>query len=395
MKTFEMSSKKTKNGRRKFKVVLHEIFPDSCIDEATEAGTLYNYNGISWIEQYCQNALPTIKDMSIRAEFLNTEKDELCGHGETGIKDGMPVYENAEVVGHFTNGFIDTIKDENGDDIRVCIGEGFFDEMCYPNFVAKLEEDIANDNAPFGSIEIYKPENRDGIEYLYGYKSKGRIPTNFIYSGYALLGERPADYTAKIVELNSKEESSEMTEMEVKSIVTQAVGEMSTHTVEINKCKEECETKIAEANELAATATAEKDEALANSAKIQEALDDAKKELSETYEKLDNLYRELEELKEELAKAKAAERINELNSAIADFSDEEKSYAQTEIDAFNAEPITAEINSVVNKIWEGIGKKAKEVEAKVISEKNSARTDIEDIFGEVISDTVAEDTNIF
>ena len=50
----------------------------------------------------------------------------------------------------------------------------------------------------------------------------------------------------------------------------------------------------------------------------------------------------------------------------------------------------------MNKIWEGIGKKAKADDAAVVVETNAA-IDIEDIFGEVgaTSATNAEDTNIF
>lgn len=395
MKTFEISSRKTKNGRRKFKAILYEIFPDSCIDEVNEVGTEFNENGITWIQEYCEKALPSIKGMSLRCEFLDEERTELCGHGETEIIDGLPIFENAVVIGTFSNGYIQEIETENGTK-KVCIGEGEIDALCYNNFVKKLEEYLANGDAPSGSIEILKTDGNEGIVYKYGYKDKGRIPMVFEHSGYALLGIKPADPTAKILELNSKEELHEMTDNEVKAIVTQAVNELSTHTSELNKCKEECETKIAEANEIVATVTAEKEEAIANSEKIQQALDEAKEELTETYKKLDDLYAELDTLRGELAKAQAAERVNELNAAIADFSDEEKGYAQAEIDAFNAEPINSEINSVVNKIWEGIGKKAKEVEAQVIAEKNSANSNIEDIFGEVGTAVPAtEDVNIF
>ena len=71
-----------------------------------------------------------------------------------------------------------------------------------------------------------------------------------------------------------------------------------------------------------------------------------------------------------------------MNSAIADFSDEEKAYAQAEIEAFIADPINCEINSVVNKIWEGIGKKAKE-DAKIVAEQNASNNEVDDIFAEV------------
>ena len=101
-------------------------------------------------------------------------------------------------------------------------------------------------------------------------------------------------------------------------------------------------------------------------------------------------------MSDELGKAKAKERVGELNAAIADFTDAEREYAKAEIEAFNADPITSEINSVVNKIWEGIGKKAKE--DAVVAEQNAAKnqTSIEDIFSAVeTKPAVDTDTNIF
>lgn len=393
MKLFEVSKKKNKNGRRKFKIILHEIYPDFCIDTENEIGTVYNRNGITWISEYCQAALPSIKDMSLRAEFLNEERDEICGHGETGIEDGLPVFENADVIGHFTKGYIETIADDDGNEKTVCIGEGYIDEMCYKNFVSKLEENIANGDAPSGSVEIYRTENNEGIKYLYGYKTKGRIPTEFIYSGYALLSVTPADPTAKLLELNSKEENP-MNEQEIKAIIEQTVAQMSAHVAEMNQCKADCEAKITEANEQIAAVVAEKNELMASSEEIQKALDAAREELSEKYKEIDALYEELNELREELGKAKARERIGEMNAAIAEFSDVEKAYAQAEIDAFNANPIECEINSIVSKIYEEIGKKAKSENAVVV-ETNSA-IEIEDIFGEVAPANPAnEEINIF
>lgn len=397
MKTFEISSRKNKNGRRKFKAILYEIFPDSCIDEENEVGTEYNENGITWIREYCEKALPSIEGMSLRCEFLDEERTELCGHGETDIIDGLPIFENADVIGHFTKGYIAEVEAEDGTTKTVCIGEGEIDALCYNNFVTKLDEDIANGDAPHGSVEILRTDGNESIVYKYGYKEKGRIPSIFEHSGYALLGVRPADQTAKILELNSKKEDSDkMTENEIKALVEQTVNEMSAHTAEMNQCKADCEQKIAEANAQVASITNEKNELQASSDAIQKALDEAREELQKKYDEIAALHEELDELREELGKARAKERVGELNAAIATFSDEEKAYAQAEIDAFNAAPITSEINSVVNKIWEGIGKKAKADAAAVVVETNAA-IDIEDIFGEVgaTSATNTEDTNIF
>lgn len=395
MKMFEISSKKNKNGRRKFKAVLYKIFPDSCVDEVNQVGTMYNKNGITWLRSYCENALPSISGMSLRCEFTDEERTQLLGHGDTDIIDNEPVFEDAVVIGTFTKGYIEDIETDEGV-ITVCIGEGEIDAQCYHNFVTKLDEDIANGIYPSGSIEIMHTEKNKEIIYKYGYKDTGRIPVEFIHSGYALLGVIPADDSAKLIELNEKhkEDLNKMNDLEIKALVSQVVEEFSAHTSEINKCKEECAAKIAEANAALETAISEKNEIEASSQKIQEALDALQAEWDELNKKWDALWEEKVALEKALGEAKARERVGEMNAAIANFTDDEKAYAQAEIDAFNADPVVSEINSVVNKIWEGIGKKAK-ADAAVVVETNEA-VDIEDIFGEVgAASTAAEDTNIF
>lgn len=401
MKTFEIfseSKKKGQNGRRKFKAILYQIFPDSCVDEENEVGTQYNKNGITWLREYCEKALPSIKGMSLKCEFLDEERTELCGHGMTDIEDGIAIFENAVVIGTFSEGYIDEVELPNGETITACIGVGEIDSSCYNNLCKKLDEDIANGIYPSGSVEIMRTEDNDGIVYKYGYKDYGRIPTEFIHSGYAILGVTPSDQNAKLVELNEtqKEDIDTMNDAEIKALVEQTVTSMMNHTAEINQCKDDCEKQIAELNATLETVTAEKNEAIANSEKIQAALDECRKELEETHKKLDGLYEEMDALRDELGKAKAKERVGELNAAIATFTDAEKEYAKAEIEAFTADPIASEINSVVNKIWEGIGKKAKE--DAIVAEQNAAnqRTSVEDIFSAVETKPAADtDTNIF
>jgi hypothetical protein len=391
MKIFEISSKKNKNGRRKFKAILYKIFPDSCVDEVNEVGTEFNKNGITWIKEYCEKALPSIKGMSLRCEFIDDERTELYGHGETGINDGEPVFEDAVTIGFFTKGYIEEIETKNGTE-TFCIGEGEIDAQCYNNFVTKLDEDIANGYYPSGSVEIMHTEDNESIVYKYGYKNEGRIPMEFIHSGYALLGIMPADDSAKLVELNKKhkEESNDMdTNVDIKAIVVQTVEELSGHNSEINQIKADCEAKIAEANATVETVTNEKNEIQASADQIQKALDEAKEELGKKYEELDNLYSELEKLREALAEAEAKERINELNEALAGFSDEEKECVKAEIEAFNADPKAVEINTITDKIWGEIGKKAKadaeaEAQRQVEAELNAAKANnYDDIFSGV------------
>lgn len=401
MKTFEIfseSKKKGQNGRRKFKAILYQIFPDSCVDEEKEVGTQYNKNGITWLREYCEKALPSIKGMSLKCEFLDEERTELCGHGMTDIEDGIAIFENAVVTGTFSDGYIDEVELPNGETITACIGVGEIDSSCYNNLCKKLDEDIANGIYPSGSVEIMRTEDNDGIIYKYGYKDYGRIPTEFIHSGYAILGVTPSDQNAKLVELNEtqKEDIDTMNDAEIKALVEQTVSTYTSHITEMNECKKECDEKVEELNKCLDKEKAEKNEAIANSEKIQTALDECKKELEEAYKKIDGLYEEMDVLRDELGKAKAKERVGELNAAIATFTDAEKEYAKAEIEAFTADPIASEINSVVNKIWEGIGKKAKE--DAIVAEQNAAkqRTSVEDIFSAVETKPAADtDTNIF
>ena len=390
MKIIELSSKQSKNGRRKFKAILHRIFPDDCIVDGV--GTQYNENGITWIREYCENALPTIDGMSLRVEFLDEERTEICGHGETEIVDGLQLFDNATVIGTFKKGYIDELE-VNGEKQLVCIAEGEIDEACYKSFVEKLDEDLADGNAPYGSVEIYKTSDNDGIIYKYGYHDYGRVPEKFIYSGFALLGVKPADNSAKLLELNSKnkEEQNNMDEKMLQGFVSDIKQVIS----ETNSKNEELSKTIAELNE----AIADKDKTIAelnaSSEELKAALEKAEKDYQEVWKKEDELYNEIKELKAQLAEAQAKERVGEMNSAIADFSDEEKAYAQAEIEAFTADPINCEINSVVNKIWEGIGKKAKE-DAKIVAEQNASNNEVDDIFAEVSEiNSADEDDSIF
>lgn len=396
MKTFEISQKKNRKGRRQFKVILHEIYPDSCIDEENKVGTKFNANGITWIKEYCENALESIKGMSLRCEFLDDERTELCGHGMTDIQDDIPIFENAVVIGTFDDGYIEEIETEEGETIIACIGVGTIDASCYHNFCQKLDENIANGIYPNGSVEIMRKDDNEGIVYKYGYVEEGRIPQIFDYSGYALLGITPADEQAKLVELNEhKEDTNTMNETEIKALIEQTVSAYTNQTAEINQCKADCDKEISELNKTVENLTAEKNEAIANSEKIQKALDDLQVEWDELNKKWDALWEEKQALEKALGEARAKERIGELNAAIADYTDEERAFAQAEIDAFNADPIANEVNSVVDKILIGIGKKTKET---AVVETNAAKKDdIVDIFSAVETKPAAnaEDENIF
>ena len=348
--------------------------------------------------------MPSIKDESLRCEFVDEDRVEILGHGDTGVLDGTPLFEDATVIGHFTKAYVDEIETEDGEKETVCIGEGYIDARCYHNFVEKLDEDIAEGIYPFGSVEIERTDDNEGIIYKYGWKEFGRIPTVFKFSGYALLGIRPADQSAKLVELNNKhkEETQIMDIAEVKAIVSETVAEINSKDEEIKAVKAECETKVAEANSQLETAISEKNEAIASVDAVKAALDEAKaeldekrKEIDEKYEELSQLHAEIDALRIELGKIKAEQRIGELNKAIEKFSEAEQAYAKDEIEAFKANPIESEINSVTDKILACIGKAYKEAEEARVAEQNSKKEEADDIYGYVAPASTEEADDIY
>ena len=140
---FELSNERQITGRRKIKIVLHEIFPSHDV---------WQENGISWDEEYTAQNIESVTNMSICVEFLSEERRLPYGHGLTDIKDNMPYMEDATVVGHCEKGYITDIEID-GETKRVLVGEGYIDEMRYPKFVACLAEKLKKGSVK-GSVEI-------------------------------------------------------------------------------------------------------------------------------------------------------------------------------------------------------------------------------------------------
>lgn len=388
MVIFEINKKQNKkNGYKNFRLSLLEIHDDSCVVDGV--GTEYNDNGITWLNKYIEKYKDTLIDSDVTVEFATDDRTDIIGHGETGeFKDGIPILSNATTIGHFTKSYISEIKDDNGIKKNVLVGEGYLDYMRYPDCIDLLEEKLSNGETVYGSVEILKTGDNDSIVYENGYKEKGRIPCEFCFSGYALLGiAPPADHSAQLLELsslkentNSKEETKTMDEKTL-AMITDSVKSTIT---EMNSKTTEFESTIADLN----AKIAEKDKQIEElNAKVAE-MDACKK-------KAEKCEAEKADIETELNTVKAEQKKAELNTVIADFSDAEKAYAKAEIDTFNAEPLTSEINSVTAKIYEGIGKAtvtAKAEAEKVIAEQNSKKETI-DIFADVdegISDVSIE-----
>lgn len=398
MKQFELSNKQNKDGMRDIRIVLHEIYPESTF-APDGTGSQTNLNGLAWREKWTKANKDTIQDKSIRVEFLDSERTEIWGHGSTDLgADNIPHFEDATVIGHFKKAEIEQVTLADGKDHLCLVGYGVLDAMCYPAFVEQLESEWANGETIHGSVEILKDADHDEIVYENGYHKDSRTPQFYTYSGYAILSIKEADPAAVLLEINENKEESPMTAEEMKALAEQIVSEMNNADATIEQIRTECDQRIAEANEARDAAINEKNELVASSEQIQAALDGIKAEYQELNEKYDTLWQERCVLEKALAEAKARERIGEMNQALARFTDEQKAYASEEMEKFNEDPMSVEINSVVEKILAKIGENAlqsAETE-KHAAEQNAAQNpEVVDIFGVVEDPKNPEDTNIF
>lgn len=375
MKLFEINNKQEKKtGYKRFKLILAEIYDKSCIVD--ETGTKYNDNGITWIDEYVENVKDTLIGSSVTVEFADDSKTDILGHGETGqYKDGVPLLSNATTIGHFDKSYIDEVTDDDGETKKVFVGEGTLDYMRYSDCIDLLSEKLSNNETIYGSVEIVRTENNPALVYLYGYKDIGRIPTEFEFSGYALLGcgVQPSDHTASLLELNNKNNKNEEEIITMDEKIFGMITDSIKATIsECNSKNEEFESKITELNSALEIKTNENNDLSDKIEKLQKAIQEMETER-------EGFYAERDALEKELGALKAEKRLAEMNTALANFTDEQKEYAKAEIEAFNADPIKSEINSITSKIYEGIGKAtiASDAEkAKVLAEQNSKKIDI-------------------
>ena len=400
MAMFELSSKKYKNGRRPFTAILYELQPPECVVD--DVGTKFNQNGITFLEEYCAPQLDSIKDMSITVSFLDDERTQICDHGDTGIIDGLPVFDNATVVGHFTEGFITDIQ-KDGETKRVVAGKGYLDEMRYHAFVSSLEQSLQNGETVEGSIEIYKSEGNNSIIYKNGNLPQGRIPTEFIHSGFSLV-LCAADSTATLLELNNQNKEAinkmEFDMNEIKKTITDTM-------VELNNKETQFETKVAELNaqlEAKDAVIAENTNALQEKensiVELNATIEQVRKALQDMETERDAWWAERDALQKQVGELKAKERLGELNTAIKDFTDEEQKFAESEINSFKENPIDGDVEAIVSKIYAGIGQASKQASvAAQVAEMNSAKNVVlDDIFAEMNSVAHVEDKediNIF
>lgn len=391
----EISKQTSKGGRVPIKIALLKIHED--INET-------NKNGLHWKEEYVLNAIDSVKLMPICASFCDETKSTPLDHGLTGEEidtNGVrePLFENSETVGCFENASIEDVT-VNGNEIRALLGNRFLYNQRYPNFVKWVRQNKALGNVDT-SIEVMGLETNDN-KIIYEESEptdEFRTPKEFVFSGTSILSVSPADDNAVVLEVAQKQENKEdktLDEKELKELIQSTISET-------NSKNEELLAKITELNSTISekeSVIAEKEEKIvelnATVEQVQKALDDLKKE-HETY------WAERDALEKELGTLKAKARIGELNAAIEGFSDDEKKYAESEINSFNEKPLEGNIDAIVDKIYAGIGQASKKaIDEARVAEQNSAKDNKEneviDIFSEMCAEaqgTDEEDVNIF
>ena len=246
-------------------------------------------------------------------------------------------------------------------------------------------------------------ENDGEIIYDGGWKEQGRIPMIYDYSGYCILSVKPSDSTAVLVELNQFNRKNleviEMNEEMMKALSdlkTDIISEFQdTRKVEVNSQVASLESQVSELNskidELNASIK-EKDEEISElNQKCEKSESDAKAKEDELDAKNKELNALVETQAAELNELKKANKIAELNSALADYTDEQKDFAKEEIEAFNVDPFSVEINSITTKIDATAYKKIREENAKKSLEMNSMKDEFDGIMSAI--DPIVKDDN--
>lgn len=389
----EISQATNPNGRRKVKLALHEIYPDR---------TQWNRNGITYLEQYTRDNADSVKGMPLCAEFLDDDKDIPYGHGLTGHIKSMPVFENSVQVGVCEDWSIEDIEIE-GETHRCLCATGYINEGRYPKFVKWIEDQVANGETLRGSVEFVGTKDNDGeIIYDGGWKEEGRVPMIYDYSGYCILSVKPSDPSAILIELNQFKNNLEDVEMneEIRKALSDLQSEVisafkDTRKVEVNNEINSLESQVAELNSKIAELNSqieEKDKEIEElNRKCDEANAEATKKEEEVNSKVEELNSAIAEKDAELNEMKKANRVAELNQALSSFTDEEKTYAKDEIDAFNADPFSVEINQITTKIEAASYRKIREDQKTKNLEANSMKDEFDGIISTI--DPIVKDDN--
>lgn len=102
----------------------------------------------------------------------------------------------------------------------------------------------------------------------------------------------------------------------------------------------------------------------------------------------------LNEANAKIAEMENAAAVAELNAALAPYTEEQRAVAQEEIDAFNANPGSVEINSIIGKICTAMVEAARE--SKVIETSSANQIDVFGMMDDAgDQDDGSADVNVF
>lgn len=411
----EVSEKISKGGRVPIKIALHKIHNDP---KET------NKNGIHWKREYVVDAMESANGIPICAEFIDPEEKEVpLGHGLTGMminKDGLeePVFLNSETVGVIEKAYIEEFEDDDEKN-EMLVGEGYLYNQRYPKFVQWIRDNYAT-NGVETSIEIVGlPENDNNILYEEDKPTQDfRTCKSYLYSGCAILSLEAADPDAIVLEISQKrhqkkeEKSMDFNMDEVKSVIEKTITELNekdaVHATEVQSLN----TQISELNSQIENKDAEISEKENTITELNASVEQLKKVIADMEVERDTWWKQKDILEAELAKAKVAEKLSELDTAMGEFNEAEKEVVKEDIAALQEkiekcekseelENVTSEINSIKSKICMAIVEKQKADEKARKSEQNSheKQVTVEDIFGEMYMETPVneeqEDLNIF
>ena len=411
----EVSEKISKGGRVPIKIALHKIHSDP---KET------NKNGIHWKREYVVDAMESANGIPICAEFIDPEEKEVpLGHGLTGMminKDGLeePVFLNSETVGVIEKAYIEEFEDDDEKN-EMLVGEGYLYNQRYPKFVQWVRDNYAT-NGVETSIEIVGfPENGNNILYEEDNPTQDfRTCKSYLYSGCAILSLEAADSDAIVLEISQKrhqkkeEKSMDFNMDEVKSVIEKTITELNEKDAVYATEVQALNTQISELNSQIENKEAEISEKDNTITELNASVEQLKKVIADMEVERDTWWKQKDILEAELAKAKVAEKLSELDTAMGEFNEAEKEVAKEDIAALQEkiekcekseelENVTSEINSIKSKICMAIVEKQKADEKARKSEQNSheKQVTVEDIFGEMYMETLVneeqEDLNIF
>lgn len=367
----ELSAEDIKTGQRKIKIVLHEIY---------ESESLWNKNGITWLNPYVERQIKTAIGTPFVAEFFDSEQDMPIGHGKQLIVDGNLLFENSTVVGLINDAYVERV-DVNGKSILAAVAEGVLYANRYPHFVSWIEQQQAQGRPIESSVEIAKSPGNTYVTYRDGYKEAGRIPMDYEYIGHAILGITPADDNAVLLELNSHKKGDLLMKEQIEALQKTADERL----LEINELKSQLEAAKGE--------VAAKDDELKEKDAQAEAKDKEKeeemnalvlkvKELEGTATELNTAKEAVEAELNTYKEAEAAQQLEELkaefNAKTAVYSDEEKATAEAEINAFVEAPSVELMSAAINKLDSAVAQAILASRTTELNSKTKKQTGIEE-----------------